>query len=133
MELRDLSLKDSRKFFAILSAIIIGVGCYRRIRYGSPLDAYGFGTLFIIIFGVLLPSALFPVFKIWMKLAGWIGWLNTRILLVLIYYCIFSPVAFFLKITGKDLLKKKLAKDAATYWDDKKQEEPDMARYEKQF
>jgi hypothetical protein len=59
--------------------------------------------------------------------------LNTRILLVIIFYLIFAPVGLFLRLFGKDPLDRKINRSAATYWHHKEKREAAILDYERQF
>lgn len=64
------------------------------------------GTLCIL--ALLIPQTLKPIYIVWMYFALVLGWINTRIILALIFYVIFTgmrliAVVFF----GKRFLKKK--------------------------
>jgi hypothetical protein len=50
--------------------------------------------------GALFPAYLGPVYRIWMKVGHVLGKINTFILLHIVFYCIFTPMAFVLRITG---------------------------------
>ena len=65
--------------------------------------------------GLLVPMALTPVYRLWMKIGHVLGWINTRIILGLVFFVIFAPVALFLKLLGKDALKQRLDPSASSY------------------
>ena len=48
--------------------------------------------------------------------------LFSNIILTLIYFFIFFPLGFLLKIIGKDFLEKKIDKSQDSYWKYKKDE-----------
>lgn len=56
------------------------------------------------------------LFKYWMKGAGAIGLLITTLLLGVIYFLVFTPVAFILCIKGKDFMQRHLDKGSVSYW-----------------
>ena len=65
--------------------------------------------------GLLLPMLLTPVYHLWMKIGHVLGWINTRIILGLVFFVIFAPVAIVFKIFGKDALKQRLDASASSY------------------
>jgi hypothetical protein len=65
--------------------------------------------------GLILPMALKPVYLGWMKLGAILGWINTRIILGLVFYVIFVPVSFLLKLSGKDPMARKLDRSLSSY------------------
>ncbi|MBF0489109.1 MAG: hypothetical protein HQL15_00640 [Candidatus Omnitrophica bacterium] len=72
----------------------------------------------IILLGITLGnrSLLEVVFKHWMKMVHAIGALVTGILLIGLYYFLFTPVAFILKLMGKDFMKKNWQDKKDSYW-----------------
>ncbi|MBM3251491.1 MAG: hypothetical protein FJZ11_01740 [Candidatus Omnitrophica bacterium] len=81
----------------------------------------------------LNPVMLKPVYFLWMRLAFILGWLNSRLILIIIFYLVFTPIGIVLRLTGKDLLSIKIEKNKVSYW--KKRETPKSALegYERQF
>jgi len=65
--------------------------------------------------GILLPAVLRPVFYVWMKLGHALGWINTRIILGVVFFVLFAPVALLLRVLGKDPMHRELDGDAQTY------------------
>ena len=51
-----------------------------------------------------------------MLFAKALGWVNTRILLSLMYFVIFTPFRIISIIIGKDFLDRKIEKDRESYW-----------------
>tara|TARA_B100000161_G_C33191533_1_gene255973 strand:- start:7 stop:399 length:393 start_codon:yes stop_codon:yes gene_type:complete len=60
-----------------------------------------------IIFGILKPSLLFYPYEAWMKLGLALGWINSRIILGLVFLIILQPIALIMKIIGYDPLRTK--------------------------
>lgn len=77
----------------------------------------GLGVLCGIL-AMVAPKALKPLFVLMMLVAAPIGWLISAILLRVIYYGLFTPMALFFKLTGRDAMHRKLEPDATTYWAD---------------
>ncbi len=61
------------------------------------------------------------VFEAWRKLAHVIGVVNTHLLLFLVYWLLFGPVALALKVFGKDYLRRR-ARGQVSYWLDREPE-----------
>jgi hypothetical protein len=71
------------------------------------------GTLAVLALGA--PGLLQPVHKGWMRLAEALGWLNTRVLLSIVYYLMMTPLGVAMRLLGKDPLDRRLH-DRASYW-----------------
>ena len=61
-------------------------------------------SLFLAIFK---PDLLFYPYNTWMKLGNILGWLNSRIILGLVFLFILQPIAYIMRIFGHDPLKLK--------------------------
>ena len=59
-----------------------------------------------LITSLTKPILLFYPYKVWMKLGHALGWINSRIILGLIYLIVLQPIALIMKIFGYDPLMK---------------------------
>lgn len=67
------------------------------------------------VWAILIPDTLKYVYRGWMAIGHGLGWINTRIILGIMFYIIFLPVGLFLKILGKDPMARKIIKSKSTY------------------
>lgn len=124
-----------RKFgivFCVIVLIIALVSLWRgRESLSILLVAF---SIFLLLSSLVYPLLLYPLYFFMLKISGYMGWLNTRILLVVMYYIIFTPVALLFKLSGKDPLSRHFDRDATTYWMKREEERKDVqAHFEKQF
>ena len=52
---------------------------------------------------------------------------------MLLFYVVFMPLGFFLRISGKDFLKLHIDKNAKTYWEKRDKTTRELIDYERQF
>jgi hypothetical protein len=71
----------------------------------------------LALLGVIAPILLKPLYKAWMSFAVVMGFIMTRVILTIIYFGMFTPMALAAKLLGKDLLNQRWDKNAATYWE----------------
>ncbi|MCE5270112.1 SxtJ family membrane protein, partial [bacterium] len=71
--------------------------------------------------------------KLWMKLAHALGWFNTRLLLILVFYLVLTPVGLLMRLFGKRPLSLGWDKDAPSYWIEREKKPFDPAQCEKHF
>ncbi|GAB4303918.1 MAG: hypothetical protein Kow0090_19490 [Myxococcota bacterium] len=90
-------------------------------------------ALFLLISGLFFPLILAPFHFVWMKFAAGLAWLNSRILLTLIYLLFFVPVGLLLSIFGRDPLKIKDFRKKESYWIKREKPLGESERYKKQF
>ena len=61
----------------------------------------------IFLLGVISPNLLINPYKFWMKLGHTLGWINSRIILGLVFLFIVQPIALIMRVFGYDPLRKK--------------------------
>jgi len=74
-------------------------------------------SLLLLLLALLAPNSLAPLYKLWMAIGNTLGFINTRIILGLVFFVIFTPVAIFLKLLKKDAMKRNAYKQSCpSYW-----------------
>ena len=120
--MKAVSLLDKhgyRKFGLILALFIVCVfGLFqpwmaeRTMPLWPWIVAAGF-----VIWSLAFPVSLQIVYRPWMVVGHYLGLVNTNIILTLVFYVIFTPVALFFNVTGKDPMERKWKGGATeTYW-----------------
>lgn len=77
--------------------------------------AAGIGALFLAV-GTVLPRALGPVERLWMRIAGALAVVMTTLVLTLTYYLVITPIGLLMRLLGMDQLGLRLDRDADSYW-----------------
>ena len=67
--------------------------------------------------GAFRPAWLRPLFVGMSLVALPIGWTVSHLALAIVYFGVFTPVALVFRLMGRDALKRKLDRQAATYWE----------------
>ncbi len=66
----------------------------------------------IAVFGALSQKIAKSINWLWMKIALILGWINTRIILSLVFYLFLTPIALFSRLFTKDPLQLKKPGDS---------------------
>ena len=93
---------DPRQFALLVGGILglIGV-CPLVWRHQSPrLWAVALAVL-LIVPGLVAPRILAPAYRLWMKLAEVLAWINTRILLGVVFYLVVTPIGLIMRLLGR--------------------------------
>lgn len=116
--------------FVLLSVLVI----WHTEWIPTPLS-YGLASVgaLLVFSGALTPTILRPVYLIWMGIALVLGIVMTRVLLTIVFFLVVMPTALVLRILGKDLLQRKIDRDAPSYWIPKKYDDPSPSRFEKYY
>jgi hypothetical protein len=85
--------------------------------------SYNMNVIFLLISLVFFFSAvLYPniytkiyLFQMWIKFGNLMGKVNSKIIILILFFFIFTPIGFFLRLINKDLLNKKL-KEKKSYF-----------------
>lgn len=133
MEKLNLDRHSLKKFGLTMGTAFLAITLFILLRHKySPLvTAVISGIFFILAF--MLPALLRPIYISWMRLAFMLAWINTRLILLIIFYIVFAPIGLALRLFGVDLLNKKIDKNKQSYWLRKEKKEFSPSDYEKQF
>jgi len=134
-EVRNIkSSKKQLRNFEIMAGIILGLlgglfwwqqnGCYPYLLVLSAV---------FLLSGLLLPNLLRPIYKVWMLLALLLGWLTTRVILIVLFYGVVTPIGLLAKLFKKDFLNLKSGHDVDSYWIYRQKTKFTKEDYEKQF
>ena len=99
--LREFGLLIGFVFPILIGWILPGLG-------GHPFKLW---TLWIgfpsLILAILRPGILLYPYRSWMKLGIILGWLNSRIILGLVFLIVLQPIALIMRLFGHDPLRTK--------------------------
>jgi len=125
----SIAKKQLREF-----GFLIGFGFPILIGWIIPAvggHAFRGWTLWIaipfLIIGILKPRLLFYPYKGWMALGLALGWINSRIILGLIFFLVLQPIALIMKFVGHDPLKIKKSNERS-YRENKSNHKIDLTR-----
>lgn len=109
-------MQNQDRYKTIL-VIVIGftaIGWFIRSRWGveTYLDKIAF-TLGVL--SIFIPPAARAIEWVWLKFAFGLGWVNSRILLSIIYFVFLMPIAFLSRLFTKDPLMLKAKKLPSLY------------------
>jgi hypothetical protein len=112
----ETKIKELRKFGLIVGGLFLVIGLWPLVWRGEGLRlwALGFGGLLVSL-GLLAPAVLDPLFKVWMKVGHVLGWINTRIILGILFYGLITPMGLVMRLFGWDAMRRVLVRDAQTY------------------
>lgn len=110
------SKKELRKFGFVMTIPFALIGGFFLWKGKTAAPYLLILATFFLVSGILFPSILRPIERLWMKIAEMISAVMTRVILALTFYLVITPVGFILRITGKDLLNIKFEPDRKSYW-----------------
>ena len=124
------SQSSNKSFGLIFFVVFLIIGLW-PLKNGENLNFYFIATSIIfLVLGLINSKLLTPLNKSWIKLGEILGIIIAPIVMALVYFVILTPVSFFVRIFGKDLLSLKLLKEKETYWIERKKS---LGSMKKQF
>ena len=99
-------LKEFSIVFGFGLPIIFGIIIPLISGHGFRVWTFFIG-IFILIIGVLKPRSLIYPYKVWMWIGHFLGWLNSHLILGLVFLIVVQPIALIMKFFGYDPLRLK--------------------------
>ena len=113
---------------------LVGLGFPILIGWIIPaLSGHNFRvwTLFIgmslLVLACLKPKLLSFPYRLWMKLGEYLGWINSHLILGIVFLIILNPIALIMKLFNYDPLRKKWS-NCRSYREIKKNDKIDLTR-----
>tara|TARA_B100001057_G_scaffold330573_1_gene330894 strand:- start:204 stop:587 length:384 start_codon:yes stop_codon:yes gene_type:complete len=112
------NLASNRSFGIVFFVVFLIISIYPLI-YNGELRLWSlFIALIFLFLGLINSRALTPLNMLWFKFGLLLGRIVSPVILGLIFFLVVTPIAFTMRIIGKDLLNLKFNKDKS-YWIEK--------------
>ena len=111
----NIKIGSNRSFGIVFFVVFILIGFYPLLNDGNlNIISILIGIIFLIL-GVLNARFLTPLNKIWFKFGIFLGQIISPIVMGIIFFLVVTPIAFIMRVLGKDVLKLKKNTDNS-YW-----------------
>ena len=103
-----ISKKQLREFgFLIGFGVPILIGLILPVLFGHYFRIWTLWVGFpFIILGLFKPNFLLYPYKYWMLFGDFLGWINGKVILSLVFFFVLIPISIVMKILKYDPLKK---------------------------
>lgn len=124
---------QARKTASVVAIVLFGIAAWNLYRGRTVVVAVlGGAGLLLLLIGFLWPAAARRFHIFWMKIALFLGYVNSRILLTLIYYGMFTPYGLISRLVGRDTLMRRNA-TRESYWTERKTTRQSTEGFERLF
>ena len=116
MKFSEIELPSNKKFGYFFSIVFAIASVYFCI-YSSLIWTYVFAVAVIIFLLITLVKAdfLLPLNKLWMRFGLLLGMIVSPIVLGVIFFGLFTPIALIMRLSGRDELRLEF-KDKTSHW-----------------
>ncbi|MBN1542997.1 hypothetical protein JW992_12695 [candidate division KSB1 bacterium] len=87
----------------------------------------------LAVVGWCRPLWVRPVYHAWMAITGIVGWIITRVVLILVFFIVVTLLAIVSRLLGKRWLELKGDPERETYWSRRELKSQELEDYTHQF
>src|SRR5688572_17488247 len=111
----EVSNAQARKTALVVAAVFFGIALWNVYRGRTTQVTIFGGIAGVIILIGLIPVAAQAFHRSWMGIAALLGYMNSRILLSILYYGLFTPVGLVRRLIGRDPMNRR-GTPQSSYW-----------------
>ena len=101
----DPELRQFGLLFGAVLVLLFGLLLPFFVGYSFPLWPWVVALLFTVL-ALLAPTALTPFYRGWMRFGLIAGFINTRIIMFVLYFALVVPTGLVMKLFGRDALAR---------------------------
>lgn len=125
--------KQARTSALLVGCVLLLIGAWNLYRQRpTAVAVLGCISIGLIFIGLFWPSAARRFHVAWMKLAGILGYINSRILLFLLFYLLITPYGLISRLFGRDPLTRRGGSNES-YWIARKTSRQRREQFERSF
>lgn len=116
MEHMKVTKKTLRQFGLMVGGIFLLIGLWPFVWRQEAVRIWAVvpGSL-LVVAGLMMPGILKHVYQGWMWVGHVMGWVNTRIILGVLFYGVVTPMGLVMRLTGRDPMRREFEPEAQTY------------------
>ena len=109
-----------RSFGRTVGAVLVLAGVAAAWKRGWDVRglpaALGATGAALVVLGLGAPRALAPLYRVWMLLAVVLGFVMTRVVLTLVFFCLVAPIGLVRRALGHDPMQRRWPAPPGTLW-----------------
>jgi len=108
--------RQLRDFGLLVGGIFGAIGLWPLLwRQQSPRTWAIALFVVLVVPALVAPRVLAPAYWAWMKLAEVLAWINTRILLGVVFYGVVTPIGLVMRLFVRDPMHRQLDRQGESY------------------
>ena len=116
-EIPELDRRGLRDFGLVTGAVlaaIFGLFLPWLLETKTPTWPWALGAA-LALWGLAAPMSLNPVYRLWMRFGLLMSKITTPIILGVVFYLLFSPIGFFMRLFGRDTMARTIDDSVESY------------------
>ena len=125
--------RQARKTALSVGVALLAAAAWSFWRgHSGRAEFFGGAGACLIVLGIVAPQLTLPFHVAWMKFATALGYINSRVILSIMYYGVLAPVGLVMRVAGRDPLNRR-RKPAESYWIPRPKPRQDHEQFERLF
>ena len=125
--------RQARKSALMVAAVLLLIAGWNFWKDRPAVYAVaGVCGVILILIGFASPSASQKFHAGWMRFAGVLGYVNSRILLSLMFFLVITPYGLVMRLFGRDTMNRRGA-DRDSYWISRRKTRQSREQFERLF
>lgn len=130
---QTIPLPSDRSFGITFTVVFALVGAWLWWKNISGAAVFGSLAAAFLVISFVRPGILHPLNRAWMAFGGLLHRIVSPVILGVIYFGMFTPIAFFLRVRGRDAMRRRTEPRAVSYWIRRDPPGPPPDSLDKQF
>lgn len=116
MQYSEATPKQLRSFGLLVGAIFAVISLWPVVWRGDMFRIWAMVAAGVLaVPAVIMPKSLKPIYRGWMAIGDVLGWINTRIILGIVFFGVVTPIGVFRRWRGYDPMRRSWEPEAETY------------------
>ena len=110
------TVKQLRQFGFLVGGIFGAIGLWPMVwRHQGPRQWALALAIALVLPALVAPRVLAPVHRAWMAMGEVLAWINTRIILGVVFYAVVTPLGLLMRLISRDPMRRKLDRTSESY------------------
>lgn len=129
----EVDAVQARKTALIVAGTVSLLAVWNVYRHRlAPAIVLGAIGGVLLLTGMFLPGMARRFHAFWMRVSAVLGYINTRIILGVMFYGMFTPYSIVMRLVGRDILNRR-GSARETYWVPRKNTRQSKDQFERWF
>ena len=116
MNFSEIEVPSNRKFGFFFTAIFLGLSAYFYFAISNTwFYLFGFLAIALLIVTLIKADVIYPLNKLWMCFGLLLGMIVSPIVMGIIFFLLFAPIAISMRLFGRDELRLRFKKQSS-HW-----------------